>query len=215
MRVLILAAGLLAMNGAGAANAAPITLAYDFLASGFQVIGAGVAPVDPVRGSFNLTFDPAQPIQSPTAGLTVTGLNIAYDGATEYGFTGVFNELVIGTDVIYPGGHSVAGEVDPLADDLALYLALDPTLQAGLFTYSQAAGAYYTTEDVVLTPAVVPEPASLALLGGALLSLAWSVTGARARCPLRDSDMDGLEACQAAKQPLVDHHGNAAAASAQ
>ena len=168
MRVLVLVAGLLATSEVGAANATPITLAYNFTASGFQVIGAGVAPVDPVRGSFNLTFDPAQPIQSPTVGLKVTGLNITYDGIAEYGFTGVFNELVIGTDVTYPGGHTVGGVVDPSADDFALYLSLYPTPQAGFFTYSQATGAYYTTQDVVLTPNAVPEPASLALLGGAL-----------------------------------------------
>lgn len=171
MRRPVLAAGLLVMANVSATHAAPMTLAYTFIASGFQASGAGAAPVDPVIGSFDLTFDPTKPAQVTNVGLSVSGLNIVYDGIAEYGYSGVFNEIAIGDDVSFSRGHTVGGTVDPLANNFALYLALVPTVNAGFFTYSQAVGAVYVSEDVVLTPTAVPEPVSLALFGFSVLSM--------------------------------------------
>ncbi len=171
MRACILVAGLLATCGIDGASAAPINFAYGFTAAGFQVAGTGTAPVDPVRGSFSFTFDPAKPDPSAISGLTVTGLNIVSDGGPEAGFTGVFNLIVIATTVIFPGGHTVAGVIDPAANDFALFLDLYPSFHPGSFYYSQADGASYSTQDVVLTPTDVPEPSSFALLCGVLSGL--------------------------------------------
>ncbi len=82
----------LVLGGAGLAEAALITRTYNVTASGF-VAGA---PVDPVTGSFTVTFDNASDILADTtSGITVNSLNIAV--ASGVGFNhSVSSDLLIG-----------------------------------------------------------------------------------------------------------------------
>ena len=82
------------------AKANTITLNYDFSASGF---GIG-APVDPVTGSFSVTFDAdANFIGDETSGIVVSNLNIPLDSAPSFTYVNAANVLYIGGSA---GAHS-------------------------------------------------------------------------------------------------------------
>ncbi len=139
------------------AHAAPITLTYDFSASGFP---AG-APVDPVTGSFSVTFDNATNLTGVTSGISLTGLNISLGSAPAFNYDPAFDTLVM-------GGLELGVQVVS-ADDFGLVLfdvSTAPTFNS--FQYAQSADVDFFTEQGTLTPTEVPpipEPASLTLLG--------------------------------------------------
>ena len=143
------------------AHAAPITLNLDFSASGF----GPDAPVDPVVGSFSVTFDNATELTNVTSGISLTDLNIALDSVPAFTY-------VIGlADFLFIGGlDSGADGVTIVTDDFTLAIELTPTgtpTSAGLF-YSQPASGVFFASTVTLTPSQptpIPEPASLTLLG--------------------------------------------------
>ena len=86
-------AAALLLGSAGLAKAALITQTYNITASGF---GAG-APVDPVTGSFTVTFDNASDILADTtSGITVNSLNIAVGSAVGFNYSTAGDILDIG-----------------------------------------------------------------------------------------------------------------------
>ncbi|GAC1337252.1 MAG: hypothetical protein NVSMB18_01870 [Acetobacteraceae bacterium] len=107
----------------------------------------------------------------------VPGLDVSYDPATDglRNITGIVNPD--GSATIFAITSTVSGGGDQGADPNKL-VAITDTL--GNLTAAQAAGESFTTlqsagfgevlRGVALTP--VPEPASLALLGGAVAALA-------------------------------------------
>jgi hypothetical protein len=151
------------------AHAAPISLNYDFTASGFR---AG-APVDPVVGSFSVTFENATDLTDVTASVSVTNLNIPVD--SEIGFT-----YFVAGDVLAIGGlQNGANAVVVGANDFLITLlgasTPSPTVR---FDYSVAESSdlgVLETQTVILTPSpptAVPEPTTLWLLSVGLAATA-------------------------------------------
>ena len=144
------------------AHAAPITLNFVFSATGFDAPGA---PVDPVTGSFSVTFDNATELIDVTSGISVTSLNIALDSVPAFTYVlGLANFLSIGG--LVAGADGVITGID----DFTLFIELTRTgtpISAGFF-YSQTASGVFFASTVILTPSQptsIPEPACLTLLG--------------------------------------------------
>ncbi len=145
---------------AGSAHASLITLDYDFSASGF--FGA-VAPVDPVIGSFSLTFDNASDLTDVTTGISLADLNISLGSAPAFDYVTASDTLVVGG--LNGGANGVGGGVDDFWIDIES-ASTNPIF--GAFVYSQVGEGTLITFSGTLTPsdaAAVPEPATLTLLG--------------------------------------------------
>ena len=141
------------------ANANTITLNYDFSASGF---GIG-APVDPVTGSFSVTFDDTVIDTVETSGIVVSNLNIALDSAPSFSYHQP-------GDVLYIGGSANGIFGFPAGtNDFAMAIGGASTPSPNLFVFAYSTSLPESTfgpvvESLVLTP-TVPEPATITLFG--------------------------------------------------
>jgi len=174
MKVKVFGAVLAALACCSAASAATVVQKFTFTAKDFQAYSGPLpAPVDPVTGTFIVTYDPDVDQGPTTIGLQVIGLNIPNPGS---GF--VYDDvgdgvLDIGTKPNAGGGFSIF-EIGDYG--LAIFnVRTAPRL--GYFQYLTAGGNYYTL-DGSLTVTSVPEPQTWALmLAGFGLSgagLRWS-----------------------------------------
>jgi len=160
------------------AEATIISGTYDITAGNFFSNPLGLAPVDPVIASFTLTFDNSASIGDTASGLTVNSLNISVDGPVEFNYDKIKDLLTIGG----PANGGVTGLAGGSANDFAATISnvsTSPTMGfPGGFGYSILSNDppffqvfVAQTGSFTFTPATVPEPASLALFGTALLSL--------------------------------------------
>jgi hypothetical protein len=161
---------------AGAANAALVHDLVTFSASNFTVgSGSNPAPVDPVTGSFEISFDPTQTYTDETAGITLDTLNIALGSALSFSYstTGSFaGILVVGG--INDGASSII--FNPSTDDFWLFInnyATAPSFkQLGYTQTSVSTDNLFFTPDpggtgsVTVTPITsgVPEASTWAML---------------------------------------------------
>ncbi len=161
---------------AGAANAALVHDLVTFSASNFTVgSGSDPAPVDPVTGSFEISFDPTQTYTDETAGITLDTLNITLGSALSFSYstTGSFaGILVVGG--INDGASSII--FNPSTDDFWLFVnnyATAPSFkQLGYTQTSVSANNLFFTPDpegtglVTVTPITsgVPEASTWAMM---------------------------------------------------
>ena len=146
---------------ASSASAAIITKTFDFTAHSFGASNGVAAPVNPVIGSFTVTFDDAIDAGAKTTGITVNSLNIGVASAVGYTFFSETNSLVIG------GIRASILGVSSGFDDF--WLSIDNASHAdhqyNNFMYTQAGtqGFWQTTAFGDL-PSAVPEPATWAMM---------------------------------------------------
>ena len=142
------------------AHAAPITLSYDFSATNFVDLFNGVAPpVDPVTGSFSVTFDNAATIIDSTSGISFSNLNIDLGSAAAFWYLASSDTLILG------GLASSAAGAAPGTDDFLLALSnvsTSPTFFFMGYAQDEVGESSWSSVIGTLTPAAVPEPASLA-----------------------------------------------------
>jgi hypothetical protein len=156
-RIIVVLVVVLFALGAGRVEAEPITLSYGFIASGF---GSG-ALVDPVTGSFSITFDNSTSVFNQTAGLTYNNFNIVLDSAPSFDYARdglTLGAAVGGTDLVGAGTNDFFFSI--------LNVSTNP-VAGPAFVYAQASNFQIYQGNVVLTPLAVPtpEPATLVLFG--------------------------------------------------
>ena len=165
----IVAFSLLALLALSArpAQANIITLNYDFTASDF---GAG-APVDPLTGTFSVTFDDAVDHADETTGVTITNLNLTLGSVPAFSYLRALDRLWVGGLFQHAEGiSSGTGDVTIVIFDASTGST------SGEIVYSRIGTiGLFETENLTLTPrdatSPVPEPASLTLLGVGLAGM--------------------------------------------
>jgi hypothetical protein len=144
----------------------------------------GTAPVDPVTGSFTITFDPTKTYLDSTTGITLGSLNISLDSALSFDYSP--SSYVIGLTT-FAAGELVVGGLDDGACCIVIpvtsndfYLQILNFTSAPAFNqlgYSIAADGdyFYSTigasgGSVSVTPEVstTPLPAALPLFAAGL-----------------------------------------------
>jgi hypothetical protein len=169
--------GGIAIVETGAANAALVHDLVTFTASNFETdVGSSPAPVDPVTGSFTISFDPTLSYTDETAGITLTpgSLNIALGSTLSFSYNAPTSMLPATTLVV--GGISDGAQqvqFNPSTDDFWLFIndfAVTPSFdQVG---YSQTAVSSDNLFDSIsggvavtpITPSGVPEPSTWAMM---------------------------------------------------
>jgi hypothetical protein len=166
-----------ATAGAGAANAALVHDLVTFTATDFTVgIPPGPVPVDPVTGSFTISFDPTQTYTDETAGITLKSLNISLDSALSFNYSPTATPSLLADELVVGGVNDGACCIDtgPPIPENDFYLHIytftaNPTFQQ--LGYAVAGGGYFFTAEatgsVTVTPIntpVVPEPATWAMM---------------------------------------------------
>jgi len=169
-------------------TAAPITLNLDVTFGNFvELISNTQSAFAPITGSFTITFDPGSNVASTSSGLTVHSMSYAPASPWEFAYDALSKQLSIG------GSQYGAGVVGVGTTDIALQFLLDdpllPTLGncgagyacgpadgnsgvlSSAFTQGGQNAIWFAQTGSVVNVEAVPEPASVALVGAALLGL--------------------------------------------
>lgn len=151
----------------GTADAAVITRTFNVNASSFVVLfSTNPAPVDPVSGSFTVTWDNSLTYTGHATGISGSLVGITLDSALQFNYDPVLDAMTFG------GSDSGVGAVHPSLNDYSVYFEdASSTPTAASVAYSgQGDFAVYLAdnESVTVAPTEAPEPASLALLAVAV-----------------------------------------------
>ncbi len=177
----------LALGATAGAHAASVTDLVTFSGAGFSSAFGNPVPVDPVIGSFTITFDPTQTYTDETVGIKLNSLNIGLDLALSFDYSptgngnGVADELVVGG--LEDGASSIS--LGSTGADFYLHIFTYSTVPTyGQIGYSPNSGGddntsyFYTPTgenglpspgvvgSVTVTPvtAPVPEPSTWAMM---------------------------------------------------
>ncbi|MBN9061654.1 MAG: hypothetical protein BGP06_02215 [Rhizobiales bacterium 65-9] len=174
-------------------RAAIISQNVSFTATGFAFINGVAPPVDPVSGSFNITFDNGVDYSNTTAGISLVSLNIALGSALAFNYDSATDLLTVGGAAPGPGLTDGPGsiQITPASNDFYLRISDFSTAAAAVqqLGYAQASfpdGYYYTPADAKTTLAFapitsgVPEPSTWAMMLLGFLGLGF-VAGRRPR----------------------------------
>ncbi len=141
-------------------SAGTITRTFTFTASNF----AGPAPVDPLAGSFTITWDTDVDTTDTTTGILLNALNVPLGSAIGFAYVAATDEMAIG------GMDGGVGLLSSWVDDLSIVFTQASGTPVGGEVYYSVAGSpsiFHASLDTL----DIPEPASMLLLGGALLGL--------------------------------------------
>ena len=155
-------------------NADVMTYDVEFEANSF-VVGSGPdpAPVDPVLGSFQITFDPTLTYVDETSGISLNSLNIALSSALSFSYDPDSDAFGGGT-LIVGGISSGAGVITffPSTNDFWLFItdfASAPAFEQLGYTQTSVSNdnLFFTLNQTgsVNVSAAVPEPSSVLLFG--------------------------------------------------
>jgi hypothetical protein len=163
-RMCVVAVLLLTLSMVSQATASTMTYDVTFSSPYFDV----GAPVNPVTGSFTITFDPTQTYTNATS-VTMTSLNIALGSAPGFDYPyGAPDLLVVGG--LENGVLGVAAGTN----DFVLVIqefTTHPFLSGMQLQYSQAGTTVWNTFALTGTVTAVPLPPTVLLLGSGLLGL--------------------------------------------
>lgn len=163
MRVVSLGVVLALSLVAGVASAATITRTYSFTFSDFTPgVPGNPAPVDPVTGSFSVTFDPTVAVSDTTDGLDVHGVNLPISGHFAYSFT-PFGALTFG-GIAWAGDQASAASFGTDDFSMAFFHPLTtPIAPSAFYTRAGVPNAWFAGTGVVTAIDGVPEPSTWGL----------------------------------------------------
>jgi hypothetical protein len=134
-------------------------------------LGSYSPPVDPVQGSFTITFDPAQNYANETTGITLNYLNINLNSDLAFTYYQSSKSLWVG------GSENGAMTIAQSDSDFYLQIYDLTSLTTGpsfvYLAYTQGV-IFHTWHAEVITgnASAVPLPPSILLMGSGLLSMA-------------------------------------------
>jgi hypothetical protein len=163
---------LILMTLADPTSATIIRATYSFTASGFEP----EAPVDPVTGSFSVTFDNSLDVRDQASGVFVASpLNIAVGSQIGINYSPLDDTLTIGG--LESGVNTIDGVFSDFAFDILNVSGKftfigegDQEVKGPIFLdffYSQSTGAVFSA----LTVVPIAEPTSLTLLTAGIIGL--------------------------------------------
>lgn len=160
------------------ALASTITRTYTFAFQDFAPVDPGTpAPVDPLAGSFTITFDPTVAVYDTTAGLTVNSFNLP--GADHFAFSYTpLGMLTLGA-ILAPWDQVASASWGTTDFNLGFFHPLDvPIAPSAFYTVAGVSNAWTSGQGIVTATdgaPGVPEPSSWLLMivgvgavGGAL-----------------------------------------------
>ena len=158
-------ATLSALIAAAPGYAAIISRTIDFTGSNFDFN----PPVDPVTGSFAITFDNAANLTNQTTGLSIISFNITVPSGIGFDYYAASDTLLIGG--LLGGVNTIPGNVDDFMLAI-LDISTVPEFQILFYTQADNNNTPHMARSLngTVGPLAVPEPASLALFGAGIVA---------------------------------------------
>jgi len=150
------------------ASAATVTQTIHFSATDFIAYGAYAVPVEPVSGSFTLTYDPSVEVQYVSSGVTLNSINIPLD--TNYPLRlfnyPALNELDVSTHAgpVIPGLFSLSLQLGTGTGSLIYTTLVDPKY----LPFDPAGYGQFYSSNVTYSITQTPIPSALLLFASAI-----------------------------------------------